>query len=128
MQAHFRKRLAKACCRRSDAQITGECEVAAGAKGWAVDSCNHRLSHLAYGGDDASRRTKQTQKLFGILAFDQFRHRGYIAAGAKSPPGSSDDKHVNTPFGAGRFESFSQIAPHMSRERIQLLRPIECNR
>jgi hypothetical protein len=128
MQAYFRKRLAEGGRGRGDAQIAGEREVAAGAEGGTVDRRNHRLRHLANGGDHAARGTKQTRKLLGVLAFDQFRHRGYVAAGAKSPSGASDHYHTNIPFGARNFDSFSQIAPHMSRERIQLLRTVECNR
>jgi hypothetical protein len=35
---------------------------------------------------------------------------------------------MNIPFAAGGFEGFRQVAPHVSREGIQLFRTIECDR
>ena len=62
------------------------------------------------------------------MPLDQFRHRRHVAARTKRSPGAGDYDDVNIPFAAGGFESFRQVAPHVSGEGIQLLRTIERDR
>ena len=62
------------------------------------------------------------------VALNQLCHEVHIAAGTKSATRAGDDHDAHARIAAGFFQGFRQVAPHVTDERVQSIRPVQRDR
>src|SRR6185503_21302466 len=94
---------------RSDTQVTRKREIAAGARRWTIDRCNHGLRHLTNREYHTPPRAQYARKLFRVATLHQLRHERDITACAKGTARARDDYDANTAITARMLERFRKI-------------------
>ena len=78
--------------------------------------------------NDAASRAQDSRELFRVVTLHQLRHKRDVAARAEPSPRACDDHDADIAIAAGMLERFGQVATHVTDERVQALRTIQCDR